>query len=115
MSEPQCVIRLESEGMISGAVEFKTSLLQAISSGKEVELNMAYASEIDITAVQLLWATAREAEKQNTSLYAVGPLAEAVSDAFIEAGFGRLLEALTAKAASPDQLAAGNDGDDRQV
>ncbi len=56
--ETQCVIRIEGEVDIASAAELKDMLITAISSGKEVQLDLEGASDLDVTAVQLLWSAA---------------------------------------------------------
>ena len=64
--ETQCVIRIEGNVDIEGAAELKAMLLAAISSGKGVQINLEGASDLDVTAVQLLWSAAREAAKASS-------------------------------------------------
>ena len=54
--EAQCVIHLEGEIDISSAAELKKLLLLALQSGKELRLDLERATELDVTALQLLWA-----------------------------------------------------------
>jgi hypothetical protein len=50
--------------------ELKTTLITAISSGKPVRVDMGRATDLDVTAVQLLWSAAREARKASPSCVA---------------------------------------------
>jgi anti-anti-sigma factor len=70
-AETQCVIRMEGDVDIANAAELKTMLIAAISSGKEVQIDLEGASDLDVTAVQLLWSAAREAGKAGSSFAAV--------------------------------------------
>lgn len=55
------LIRLEGEVGISSAAELKALLLEALSSAQELELDLEYASAIDVSLLQLAWAAGREA------------------------------------------------------
>ncbi len=69
--EAQCVIRIESDVDIASAAELKSMMIAAISSGKEVKVDLEGASDLDVTAVQLLWSAARDAGKAGSSFVAV--------------------------------------------
>jgi len=59
--EAVCFIRLEGEVTIAYAAELKKVLLEALASGCELRLDMGSATELDISALQLLCAAEREA------------------------------------------------------
>jgi anti-anti-sigma regulatory factor len=61
--ETRNVIRLEGCIGIASAAELKKLLLQALASGKEVQISPQRATELDVTAVQLLWAARSEARR----------------------------------------------------
>ncbi len=82
-----CLIRLEGEISIGLATELKAALLQALASGTEVRLNLEHATELDITALQLLWAAEREARKSGKACELVAPVPPDVLRALGEAGF----------------------------
>ena len=48
----------------------------ALATGVELQVDLASATEVDITAIQLLWAAQREAQKQGLAVVAAGPLPE---------------------------------------
>ncbi len=81
------MIRLEGEIGIHCAAELKQSLLDALATGVELQVDLASATEVDITAIQLLWAAQREAQKQGLAVVAAGPLPESWCSALQEAGF----------------------------
>lgn len=54
-------LRLQGEMDINCAADFKTLLIQALASGKDMELDLRQATALDVTALQLLWAAEREA------------------------------------------------------
>ena len=58
-----CLIRLEGQINLTAAPELKTALLEGIASGKDLELDLNAATEIDVIGLQLLYAVAREAER----------------------------------------------------
>jgi anti-anti-sigma factor len=59
--ETACLIHLEGEVNITSASELKKVLLLAIASGRDLLVNLERAKELDVTALQLLWAAEREA------------------------------------------------------
>lgn len=86
-SEALCFIRLEGEINITCAAELKKHLLQALSSGKEVRVDLERATELDVTALQLLWAAEREARGSGKGLTLAGRVPEEISRAVNDAGF----------------------------
>jgi anti-anti-sigma regulatory factor len=85
-SESLSVIRLEEVVGIASATELKELLLKALSFGKEVRLAVDKATELDVTAVELLWAAAREARKTGVGFALSGQAPEAISAALADAG-----------------------------
>lgn len=81
---PQIV--LEGAVDVGAAAELKTAMEAALaearsaeeSAGKKVWVRLAGATDVDVTAFQLLWAAEREAERSGVELKLVGPLAESV-------------------------------------
>ncbi len=104
-SATRCVLRLEGEIDVTCAAELKRALIDAISSGREVQLDLAQASDLDVTAVQLLWAARREAEKAGTSFAVAGDVPENIGRAVCEAGFENFPVAVTPKAAPANSVA----------
>lgn len=85
--ESQCVLRLEGDIDIACSGELKIMITEAISSRKPVLVDLASATDLDVTAMQLLWAAAREAERSGTSLAVAGALPEKIDRMLREAGF----------------------------
>jgi anti-sigma B factor antagonist len=56
---PLCFLRLEGEISVGSAAELKVALLQALASETDVRLDLERATELDVTALQLLWAAER--------------------------------------------------------
>lgn len=81
------LIRLEGEIDISIAAELKTMLLKALEAGKGLRVSLEKAVELDITAMQLLIATERDATKSNSQFLLEGRVPEDISVAMAHAGF----------------------------
>jgi anti-anti-sigma regulatory factor len=84
-----CFIRVEGEVTIAGGAGLKKILLEALGSGKELRLDMAGAIEVDITALQLLWAAEREARASGTAFTLEGAVPDDILATAIEAGLGK--------------------------
>ncbi len=102
--ETLCTIQLEGEVDISSAAELKKLLLLAFQSGKEVRLDLASATELDITALQLLWAANREAKRLEMSFLVASSVPEAIAAAVSEAGFERFPVAVDQEAVGAVQV-----------
>jgi len=61
--ESTWLIRLEGRITLTSAAELKELLLEWLSAGKSLELDLEPAEEIDITIMQLVWAAARTGGK----------------------------------------------------
>lgn len=81
------VIRLEGEINIDDAAALKEVLVQALESGGELRVSLEDAGSLDVTAMELLWAAARDARAKGMKVQLAGQVPEAVSAAFSEAGF----------------------------
>lgn len=86
-SEAVCLIRLQGEINISSAAEFKTVLLQALASGKGLQVELERATEMDVTAIQLLWAAGRRAKTSGVGFGLIKKVPENIAAAWSEAGF----------------------------
>lgn len=87
MSETQSLIGLEGAVDIASAAELKKLLLEALGSGRDVCVSLADATDLDVTAVQLLWAAEREAGRSGVDFAFSGATPEQVSVALGNAGF----------------------------
>jgi len=85
--EGRCVIRLEGEINIGSAAELKKLLLQALACGRELRLDLEHATELDVTAWQLLWAAEREARGSSRGFTLLGQVPGEISAAVVDAGF----------------------------
>jgi 16S rRNA U1498 N3-methylase RsmE len=71
---------------IADAAELKKALLEALSSGKELHLDLEHTTELGITSLQLLWAAEREARLSGIALTLSGQVPKEVLSAWSEAG-----------------------------
>ena len=85
-SEALCVIRLDGEINIGSAAELKKLLLQALATSRELRVDLEHATELDVTAWQLLWAAEREARGSSRGFTLAGRLPEEISVAVVDAG-----------------------------
>ena len=79
-------IHLEGVIDIGCAAELKELLMEKLKSGSAVYVALESATGLDITAVQLLWAAAREAQRVGVEFGFKGRTPEAVRCALAEAG-----------------------------
>jgi anti-anti-sigma regulatory factor len=95
--ESVCVVRLEGEVKIASAAALRASLLEALASGTDLRLDLDRATEVDVTALQLLWAAQYEARRTGKACTVAGAIPEAVLHAAREAAFEELPVALANK------------------
>jgi anti-anti-sigma regulatory factor len=89
--EESSTIRLEGVIDIALAGELREALLKALTSGKELRISLEGATDLDVTAMQLLWAARRMADTSNVKLEFNGPVQERVSASFAEVGLERFV------------------------
>ncbi len=89
-TEDASAIRLEGAIDISSAAELKAALLDAVKSGKRIDVSLAQAGDLDVTAVQLLWAAKREAEQNGVAFAHEGHPAEHARSLLSDAGLDML-------------------------
>lgn len=80
------LLRLEGVLGVGDAAELKARLVEALHDGKALRILPGKLSYLDVTAVQLLWASAREAEKHGQRLSLEEPFPESVIASLREAG-----------------------------
>lgn len=85
-TQERYIVRLEGDVDIGRAAELKAALMEAIASRKEVCLDLDGVTDLDVTAVQLLWAAAREMEGAGGSLSIAGQNIEVLTCAADEMG-----------------------------
>jgi hypothetical protein len=93
-----CEIRVSGAINIAGATDWKKCLLQALAGGTEMRLRLELGSELDITALQLLWAAEREARALGTRFTVVSPIPEEIAITVRGGGFDKFPIPLDAKA-----------------
>ncbi|HUN85883.1 MAG TPA: STAS domain-containing protein [Terracidiphilus sp.] len=86
-TEDANLIRLEGEIDIDDAAELKERLLQALERGGELLVSLEDAGSLDVTAMELLWAAARDAGAKGMKVELAGPVPEALTASFCDAGF----------------------------
>jgi anti-anti-sigma factor len=85
--EEASVVRLEGIIDIALAAEFKQTLLEALTGSKPVLVALDSCKEMDVTAVQLLWAAEREARSLNLGFTLEGEVPDSISGSLKESGF----------------------------
>jgi anti-anti-sigma regulatory factor len=75
---------------IGCAAELKMLLLQVLNPGKTVRISFEETRDLDVTAVQLLWAAERQSRNLGVELTFAGIMPEQVSNALAQAGFDGL-------------------------
>jgi anti-anti-sigma regulatory factor len=86
--EPRRMIRLEGRVTVASSAELKTLLLDWITAGTDLEVDLEHAEDIDLTVLQLLWAAGREASEKGVAM--VSRPSEAATMAARNAGFERV-------------------------
>jgi anti-anti-sigma regulatory factor len=90
-SETQNLLRLQEAVGIGCASEFKELLALALGSGREVRISVEGVTDLDVAAVQLLWAAERKAKGAGVSFSYVDAPPEAVLASLSEAGLQHLI------------------------
>ena len=81
------MIRLSGEVNIRCAAELKEILVEALSLDRELRVDLTGVTEVDITALQLLWVAEREAKSAGAALIFDGVMPEAIVAALAHAQF----------------------------
>lgn len=81
------VILLEGAIGVEAAVQLKGLLLQACEAGKPVRVALGEGPDLDVTAVQLLWAARRATTEAGLEFESLGKVPEAVALTLSRAGF----------------------------
>lgn len=84
-------IYLEGSIGIADARELKTLLLEALKSKDVMRVSLERVTDLDVTAVQLLWAARREARSACVVFAFTGVVPERVTTALADAGFDMFL------------------------
>lgn len=86
-SEALSLIRLEGAVGIGDAAELKKLLIHALTPGNEVCVSLGGALDLDVTAIELLWAAKCEAEKSGVAFTFAGPVPVELLATLEDAGF----------------------------
>jgi anti-anti-sigma factor len=87
--ENTSLVRLEGAIDIASATEMKSVLLNALASKKEIRLTLEGATELDVTALQLLYATEQEVARLDVRLRLEGSVPGEIAAAMADAGFAK--------------------------
>jgi len=83
------VVRLQGAIDIGCAAELKELLVELLKTGPALRVSLEEATGLDVTAVQLLWAAAREAKQAGVEFAYEGQAPETVQFALAQAGLGK--------------------------
>ena len=89
-TEAGSLIRLEGSIDIACAADLKKLLAEALASTRPPRISLDSATYLDVTAVQLLWAAAREAVASGADFARAGSMPEPVFRALADAGLSQL-------------------------
>jgi anti-anti-sigma regulatory factor len=64
LDKDESALCLDGQIDIASAAELKKALLDALSAGKKLSISLEGVTDLDVTAVQLLWAARREAQSK---------------------------------------------------
>lgn len=84
-------ITLEGVVDIGAASELQAALLEALSSGKGVDVSLEPLRDLDAATFQLLWAARRDAHAAGTPFRLTGSLSEVLQTTLEGLGLGGLL------------------------
>ena len=87
------IVRLEGDVNISHAAELKELWLKAIDSGKELAVCLDSTTDLDITALQLLYAAQHHAICAGVAFSVEGAIPVEIGAVMADAGFEILLGA----------------------
>lgn len=88
--EESSTIRLEGAIDIALAGELRAALLAALTSGGELRVSLGGATDLDVTAMQLLWAARRMADASDVRFAFEGQAQERVTAALAAAGLEKI-------------------------
>jgi anti-anti-sigma factor len=81
------LLRLEGEIGIGSAAEIKAFLLEALSVGKETRVDLEHVTDLDVTALQLLWAAQQAFTAAGVKLELANPMPESLVSRLPDMGF----------------------------
>ena len=86
LTKTRSTVSLEGAIDIAASSELKKVLVEALSKGKRVSVGLGRATELDVTAVQLLWAASREARRSGVEFALDGQELPEIRSALLESG-----------------------------
>jgi hypothetical protein len=86
-SDETSFINIEGAITISSAAELKLMILQSLELRQKLTFDLQNTTELDITALQLLWTTEREADIRGLPATIAGPVPDHIHVAAVSAGF----------------------------
>jgi anti-anti-sigma regulatory factor len=86
--EGSWLLRLEGEMTLQSAAALRTALIEWLTSGSSLDLDLTGVGEIDLAGLQLLGATVREAGRRG--LVVAGRASDPVISAAHDSGFDQL-------------------------
>jgi len=106
--DAQCTLKLDGEIDINVSSELKRTLLEMIASGKTIQLDLAGVSDLDISAIQLLWAAFHDTAKKGVRLRVNGPVPKNLSRTLRDAGFDDFLSSARSDVLPASSTGSGN-------
>jgi len=86
LNKARSTIALEGGIDIGLSAELKKALVEALAAGKKVSVNLGKVTDLDVTAVQLLWAAKREARVAGVDFVLDGQEPAEIRDALLGVG-----------------------------
>ncbi len=80
-------LSIDGELTVSRAAEVRTHIVEALTQGEGIELDLGTVETIDIAGFQLLVATVKECEERAIPCVLSGPLSPSVAARAGDAGF----------------------------
>ena len=72
-------IRMDGAIDIVSAAELKEHLVQSLATGHEIHISLDNVTDLDVTAMQLLWAAERAARESGVGFGLTGPAPKGVA------------------------------------
>ena len=85
-SAENSTVLLSGDVGIGAARELRGALIEALTSGRGLRIDLSGVTSLDVTTLQLLWAAERAAAKDGTKLLLNRPIPKGVEQAMNLAG-----------------------------
>ena len=86
-SKTMSTVSLDGAIDIASSAELKKALVDALAAEKKVSVALGKVTDLDVTAVQLLWAARREAQLAGVDFALDGQEPQEIRAALFDAGF----------------------------